>query len=165
GVPAGVAEDAAGNPNTAASPVSQQYDREAPAPTIALPGGTASGPFPVTISFNEAVTGFSPADVQVSGGAAASAFSGGNGTTTFVLRVTPEDDTTGNVSISVPPGAAVDAAGNPSVAAPAKIQPFDTGTAPGVTISGGAGGVTNEDVTFTFTFTEPVNGFTAEDVQ
>ena len=165
GVPAGVAEDAAGNPNTAASPVSQQYDREAPAPTIALPGGTATGPFPVTISFNEAVTGFSPADVQVSGGAAASAFSGGNGTTTFVLRVTPEDDTTGNVSISVPPGAAVDAAGNPSVAAPAKIQPFDTGTAPGVTISGGAGGVTNEDVTFTFTFTEPVNGFTAEDVQ
>src|SRR5690606_16494596 len=90
GVPAGVAEDAAGNPNTAASQVSQQYDREAPTPTIELPGGTASGAFAVTISFTEAVTGFTASDVQVSGGSAATSFSGGNGTTTFVLQVTPE---------------------------------------------------------------------------
>src|SRR5690606_33432925 len=164
-VPAGVAQDAAGNPNTAAPQVSQQYDRVAPTPTIELPGGTASGAFAVTISFTEAVTGFTASDIQVSGGSAATSFSGGNGTTTFVLQVTPEDDTTGNVSIGVPAGAAVDAANNPSLAAPAQAQPFDTGTAPGVTISGGAGGVTNEDVTFTFTFSEPVSGFVAGDVQ
>src|SRR5690606_28799130 len=67
GVPASVAQDDAGNPNTAATPVSQQFDRDAPAPTIGLPGGTVTGAFPVTITFDEAVTGFSPGDVQVSG--------------------------------------------------------------------------------------------------
>ena len=165
GVPAGVAQDLAGNPNTAAAPVSQQYDREAPTPTIELPGGTATGPFAVTIRFAEAVTGFSPADVRINGEPADGPFSDGNGTTTFVLQVTPDNDTTGNVSISVPAGVATDAAGNPSLAAPAQVQAFDTVTPPGVAITGDTGGTANGDVTFTFTFTEPVNGFTAGDVQ
>ncbi len=164
-VPAGVAQDTAGNGNTAATGLTQQFDREAPRPTIEVPGGTVAGPFPVTISFLEAVTGFSAGDVQVEGGTAAGSFSGGNGTTTFVLQVTPASDTTGSVSISVPAGVATDTAGNPNLEATPQAQPFDTATAPGVTIASDASGTTNEDVTFTFTFTEPVNGFTAGDVQ
>src|SRR5690606_4971231 len=75
-VPAGVAQDLAGNPNSAAAQVSQSYDRQAPTPTISVPGGTATGPFEVTISFSEAVTGFAAGDVEVTGGSRASSFSG-----------------------------------------------------------------------------------------
>src|SRR5690606_14052720 len=70
GVPAGVAQDTAGNPNTAANPVSQPYDREAPTLAVAdqTPDAIASGPVTFTFSFSEPVFGFDSTDVDVSGG-------------------------------------------------------------------------------------------------
>src|SRR5690606_3490821 len=109
-VPAGVARDLAGNPSPAAPRGSPPYHREAPTPTISMPGGTARAPFDVTISFAVAVIGFTAGDVEITGGSRASSFSGGNGSTSFVLGITPDSDSAGEVTIGVPAGAAVDGA-------------------------------------------------------
>src|SRR5690606_5838490 len=104
-------------------------------------------------------------DVAIPGGAGAWSFSGANGSASLVLGITRGGDSAGGVTVSVPPGAAVDAAGNPSVAATPQTRPFDTSTPPGVAITDDTGGTASGNVTFTFTFTEPVNGFTASDVE
>src|SRR5690606_26387480 len=134
-------------------------------PTISVPGGTATGPFELTISFAEAVTGFAAGDVEVTGGSRASSFAGGHGSTSFVLGITPANDSAGEITIGVPAGASVDGAGNPSLAATPQTRPFGSSTPPGVTITDDTGGTASGNVIFTFTFTEPVNGFTASDVE
>jgi len=161
-VPAGAFNDLAGNSNVAAAPAyAQPYDTLAP--TIAITdnaSGTASGPVTFTFTFSEPVTGFTADDVTVGNGTKG-AFNAVSATV-YTLVVTPETGTTGNLTLSVAAGAATDTAGNASVAQSA-IQPIDTVT-PTLAITDNVAGTANGPVTFTFTFSEPVTGFTAEEV-
>src|SRR5207253_5849258 len=59
-IPAGVAQDAAANANTASNPLSITFDTTAPTATTTstAPDPTRFDPIPVTVTFNEDVTGF-----------------------------------------------------------------------------------------------------------
>jgi hypothetical protein len=166
-VVAGVATDAAGNPNTAAQAV-QAVDTASP--TVAItddePGvaNIAGGDVTFRFTFSEAVTGFLADDVTVTGGTKGTftALSG----TVYTLAVTPAANSTANITVDVAEGVANDAAGNPNTAAAQAVQAVDT-TAPVVVITDDEPGVANiagGDVTFTFTFSEAVTGFVAGDV-
>jgi hypothetical protein len=74
---------------------------------------TSTSPIPFTVTFSESVTGFSASTVSVSNGTL-NGFSGSG--TTYTFDVTPA--ASGTVTVSVPAGAAVDAAGNGNTAAP-----------------------------------------------
>src|SRR5690606_22622800 len=113
GVPSGVADDLAGNPNTAATQVSQAYDRQAPTLEVAdlTPDALASGPVTFTFDFSEPVFGFASADVVVSGGTKGT-FSGTDGAASYTLVVNPEPDANGTISVRVDENVATDAAGN-----------------------------------------------------
>jgi len=71
-VAAGAGKDAAGNDNTAATPLVISYDNTSPNATITGGGTTVNAPFTVTISFDKAVTGLSLANITVSNGTASS---------------------------------------------------------------------------------------------
>ena len=89
------------------------------APTVAISGvpAVALGPFVATFTFSEAVQGFELGDIAVggTGGGAASAFAPVSATV-YTAVITPA--ATGTVTVDVPPGVAVDGAGNGNTAAP-----------------------------------------------
>jgi hypothetical protein len=159
-VPAGVVSDAVGLTNTAlAAPVVVPFDTAPPSVSITDPvAGTANGPVTFTFTFSEPVTEFAADDIAT--GATVGSFAGSGAVYTAVL--TPPAGT-GTFTVAVPAGAAIDTNGNASTAAPQVGQPFDT-VAPTVEISDPVAGTANAPVTFTFTFSEPVSGFTAGDI-
>ena len=160
---AGAVTDAAGNPSVAGS-VTQAFDRIAPTLNITdNVNGTASGPITFTFNFGEAVTGFTAADITVTGGAAG-ALTATTNPGVYTMVVTPGPAVTGNVVVSVGANAAVDAAGNGS-SADAQTQGFTLdNTPPTLVITDNGGATATGPVLFTFTFSEPVTGFTAADV-
>ncbi|MBW7461127.1 hypothetical protein K0U00_44445, partial [Paenibacillus sepulcri] len=87
----GVAVDAAGNGNTAATQLSRNYDKTAPTVTLST---TAVNPtnaaFTVTAEFSESVTGFAAGDVTVGNGTVGS-FNAVSGTK-YTFVVTPTGD-------------------------------------------------------------------------
>ena len=110
-VAADVAQDAAGNNNTASESSSGVYDTTAP--TVAITGvpATTSGAFTATFTFSESVTGFEAGDIALSN-ATASNFSGS--AATYTATVTPASS--GAYSVSVAAGVARDAATNGNTA-------------------------------------------------
>ena len=67
-VPADVAQDGAGNDNTASITKSVTVDRERPTvSSITAPSGPQNGDFDVTITFSEPVNGFEPSELTVTG--------------------------------------------------------------------------------------------------
>lgn len=90
---------------------------DATAPTLAIVGApvgfTTLDPIPLTFQFSEAVSGFTSADIVVSGGSK-SGFATVNAST-YTASFTPNG--TGNLSVGVMAAAAIDAAGNASEAA------------------------------------------------
>ncbi|MCL4182261.1 MAG: hypothetical protein KJ011_02320 [Burkholderiaceae bacterium] len=141
-------------------------DRVAPAPPTITDnaGGTATGPVTFTFTFAEPVAGFTADDVTVTNGSKG-AFTGASGDTVYTLVVTPTPGVNnGTISVSVPAGRFTDIAGNPnSAATPPYTQPFDT-LAPTIAIGDNADGTASGPVTFTFTFSEPVDGFSVDDI-
>ena len=113
-----------------------------------------------TFTFSEAVSGFSAAGINVDNGSKGTFTAVSS--TSYTLVVTPTASSSGNVTIDVAASAATDAAGNGNIAPTQYLQPFDT-AAPTVTISDNNSGTANigQDVTFTFTFSEAVSGFSA----
>ena len=121
GVSAGVAADAAGNKNTAATSkaVTVNMDVDKPTVTIGVPSGTQTGAFDVTITFSESVSGFVQSDVSLSGSAASiTAWSANSGNTVYTATITPT--ASGTVTVSVAANVATDAAGNKNTAATSK---------------------------------------------
>lgn len=157
-VPAGAAQDTAGNASTAAAQATSQYDGTGPAVAISGVPAVASGPFPATFTFDETVTGFDVADIVIGNGAASGFVQ--TGPMTYTALITPTAD--GTVTIDVPAGAAQDAFGNASTAAAQVTTQFDA-TPPGVAISGVPANA-NGPFTTTFTFDEVVSGFDAGDI-
>ncbi|WP_157440988.1 Ig-like domain-containing protein [Aestuariivita boseongensis] len=104
-----VAQDSAGNGNTAATQVVVAVDSVAPTLVISgVPESFAMGDvFNVTFDFGEAVTGFDASDVTITGGTGG-ALTGGP--QTYAMTVTP--DGTDNLTILVAAGAAQDDFGN-----------------------------------------------------
>jgi uncharacterized repeat protein (TIGR02543 family) len=132
----GAAQDAAGNNSTAAAQFSITSDRTAPTVSITstLSGPTNAGMIPVTITFSEAVTGFTLSELMVGNGTAGDLTGSG---TTYTVNVTPEVD--GPVTVDIGAGAAQDAAGNASTAAVQFSITSDRTAPTGATISINAG--------------------------
>ena len=170
-VPAGVATDLAGNPNTAAVQSVQAVDTLAPSVVItddeAGTANIAGGTITYTFTFSQSVNGFAVDDVVVVGGTKAATFaSGADGSSVYTLVVTPNAGFQGNLTVDVAAGVATDLAGNPNTAAPQSVQPVDT-LAPSVVITDDEAGTANiagGTITYTFTFSQSVNGFAVDDV-
>jgi hypothetical protein len=161
-ITAGVATDAATNPNTAAPALSRTFDTVAPTVTITTtaPEPTNVSPIPMTATFSEAVTGFILADITVTNGAAANLTTANN--ITFTFNVTPAAQ--GVVTVNITATVATDAATNPNTAAPPLSRTFDS-VAPTVTITSTAPNLTNvSPIPMTATFSEAVTGFEATDI-
>jgi hypothetical protein len=159
---AGVCADAAGNDNAKASQLSRTYDNVAP--TVML-SSTASNPtnvspIPVTISFNELVTGFDVSDIVVGNGTTDS-FSGAGAN--YAVDILPS--TQGAITVDIPGRAAQDAAGNGNTAATQLILIYDTEatTGGGISINGDAVYTNSRAVTLTLSAADASEMMISED--
>ena len=136
-VPANVAQDAAGNGNTAAARQTVAYvppDITPPRVSINAPVRHNGRPFAVSFVFSEAVRGFEAADVRISGGRI-TAFSF-QASARYTATLTPSTPL-GNIALEVPANVARDLAGNGNIAtAPRRIEYVAPPTAEKVRISG-----------------------------
>ncbi|ABQ25365.1 Ig-like domain-containing protein [Geotalea uraniireducens] len=145
-IAAGVAQDAAGNGNSAAVQFSRNYDNTVPTVTI---GSTAANPtrvspIPVTVTFSEAVIGFAAGDITVGNGTVTSGSFAGSGAT-YTFSVTPTAN--GAVTVDVAVGVAQDAAGNGNSASSRFSRIYDN-TAPTMDAAASYVNSTHVDVTF-----------------
>ena len=155
------ARDRAGNGNKAQSST-QEFDTKAPSLIITDDiSGSARGEVLFTFTFSEAVRGFTRDDIKVTGGS--------KGTfkkisdSVYTLLVSPTKNAKGTITVNVAANAASDAAGNGNTAATQATQAFDT-NAPSLIITDGTSGSARGEVLFTFTFSEAVSGFSADDI-
>src|SRR5690606_6718344 len=113
-IAAGAVQNVAGNNNIAALQAIIIFDNLSPTVSITSTESspTINDPIPVTIIFDEAVTGFVISDITVSNGTLSN-FSGSG--TTYTVDVTPTAN--GTVTVDVNAGVAIDAAGNTNTAA------------------------------------------------
>jgi len=169
-VPAGAGvTDLAGNALASAASGAQAFNTVVQ-PTLVITdntSGTATGPVLFTFTFSEPVTQFTAAEIVVSGGATVGTFTALS-QSVYTALITPLGGS-GTFTVDVPASAAVDLAGNPSIAAAQASQPYapaDT-TSPTVVITDDVAGIYNNTmpgVLFTFTFSEPVTGFSSADL-
>jgi hypothetical protein len=111
-VAAGTFTDAAGNDNTASNEVSATFDDNGPSVTITAPATTtAQESFSITVLFSEDVTGFTASDIN----ALNATVTGVSGSGTSYVAVLQASGS-GDVNLSVPENAAIDAAGNGNLA-------------------------------------------------
>ncbi len=165
----GAVTDAAGNFSTGTQSTSQPYSvppADTTPPTLTsitdTADGTATGPVTFTFNWSEPVTGFAAGDVQVTGGTAGAFVQ--VSPAVYTLQVTPTAATqSGQIVLTVPAGAATDAAGNLSTAG-GTTQAYDTAAPTLAPITDTAGGTAAGPVTFTFTWSEPVTGFAVGDI-
>ena len=155
-VAANVAQDVAGNGNSAADRYKVEADLVAPSVTLRGPADTQGGPFTVAIEFSEAVDGFEVSEVAVSNGTARLSGSGSR----YTAMITPSSS--GQVTVDVAAGVAHDVAGNGNSAAAQYAVTADL-VAPSVTLRGPAGPVAGA-FTVTITFSESVSGFESSEV-
>jgi uncharacterized repeat protein (TIGR02059 family) len=174
-VAAGGAHDAASNTSAASTSTDNTVTLDTTTPTVTInqasgqADATNSGTINYTVVFSESVTGFTEADVAVTGTAGLGGITKtvtGSGTT-YNVEVS---GVTGNGTViaSVASGAADDAVGNTSIASTStdNTVTLDT-TAPTVTInqaSGQADATNNGTINYTVVFSEAVTGFTDADV-
>jgi hypothetical protein len=159
-IAAGAASDAATNGNVAATQFTRTY---LVPPTVTISSATSSvtkvNPIPVTITFNEDVTGFTLSDLTVTNGSA------GNfvavSASIYTANIIPT--ASGLVTVDIAAGAASDAATNGNVAATQFTRTYLV--PPTVTISSATPSVTKVNpIPVTITFNEDVTGFTLSDL-
>ncbi len=162
-VAADVAADTAGNGNAAAAQFVQAVDTVSPTVVITSDemDPAANGDFILTFVFSEDVTDFEASDVMLSGGMAGT-FTAVSGSE-YTLVVTPDSNSTADITVDVAAGAAADAAGNGNAAAQF-IQAVDTVSPTVVITSDEMAPAANSDFTLTFTFDEDVTGFDLADI-
>jgi hypothetical protein len=159
--------DAFGNTNAQAQ---TSFAVDTVSPTVVITddegatGNIAGGSITYTFTFSEAVTGFVADDVTVNNGTKG-AFTAVS-PTVYTLVVTPDANYEGNVTVDVAANKAVDAQSNANTAASQSVQVVDT-KVPTVSITddeGATGNIAGGSITYTFTFSEAVTGFVADDV-
>ncbi len=168
-IPAGAAQDAAGNNNTRAKQFSMIHDTTAPAPTITATqqSPTNAATINFQVKFEENVTGFDAGDIELSGtasGRSVGSFSGGGASYAFDVSPSPGASPAldGTILVNIPAGAARDAPGNPVDVATRFLMTYD-GTPPAPAIAPMQPGPTNlAAVPFNLTFGEPVNATALE---
>ena len=151
-VPAGVAEDVSGNPNSPSAPFSITFDNTPPSVvlTSADSPGTFQSPIPVTVLFTKPVTGFTAAGVSV-GNATLADFSGIGDRYSFNLV----PNGIGPVTAQVRAAVAQDAAGNTNTSSNAFSRVFEV--VPVATLYSPAGAnTTSTDYPVYIQFNEPV---------
>jgi hypothetical protein len=175
-IPAGAANDAAGNGNIASTSTDHTVVFDNVPPSVTINQGATQvdpinvGPIVFDVVFSEAVSGFTASDVSLAGSTV-----GG----TLVTNVSTIDSShytvsvtgmngVGTVTASIGAGAAADTAGNSSLASTSTDHTvlFDN-VPPTVTIDQAVGQTdpTNKSpITFTVVFSEPVFGFTGSSV-
>jgi len=159
-VAAGVAHDAAGNDNAAATPLTRTYDSDRP--TVSMTSGatnpTNASPIAVSVTFSESVDDFEEGDVAATNGAV-SVFGGSGASYSFDL--TPAGQ--GQVTAAIPENAAHDGGGNGNQ--PGQFSRTYDSAPPGVTIDSTAPEPTNQSrIPVTIVFDEVVTGFVESDV-
>jgi hypothetical protein len=174
---AGVAHDAADNPNEASTSGDNTvaFDATAPVVTINQAAGqvdpTNSSTINFTVAFNKVVTDFATGDVNLSssttGGTLVDTVTPAGSGTTFNVAVTGMAGS-GDVIASIDAGVAHDALGNANLASTStdNTVKYDV-TAPTATIDQAAGQTdpTNgSTINFTVVFNEPMTGFDTGDV-
>ena len=132
-VAANVAEDAASNPNTAATQQTVTVDLTPPEVSIEVPAGVQGGVFDVTVTFDKSVTGFEQSELAVSGtsGASITTWTPQTGGTDYKATITATQ--TGIAIFNVAANVAEDAASNPNTAATQQTVTVDM-TRPTVSI-------------------------------
>lgn len=115
-VAAGVAQDAVGNDNAAATTFSVTNDTTAPVVTLSGPGAVFVNTFALSISATEDITGLAEGDFVVTGGSVVAASLSGSGDS-YTVQIEPVLGQT--VDVNLPAGAVQDIAGNPTTAASA----------------------------------------------
>ena len=160
-VAAGVAVDRGDRKNLAASRYSVQAALVSPTVIIRGPSAAQAGPFNVTITFSEAVSGFERSDVTVGNGAV-TAFSGSGANYTAGITPASASGTLTTVTVDVAAGVATDSDGDGNSAATRFSVKADP-VAPTVTISGPAD-IQPASFQVTITFSEEVTGFEKADV-
>ena len=128
---------------------------------------TDAGSVEFTVTFSEPVSGFTASDVTIGGTAGATTATVSGGPNTYAVSVTGMAND-GTVTVSIPAGAAVDSSGNGNAVATSTDNSvtYDN-TDPGATVTKAEeqDDPTNEaPIDFTVVFSEPVTGFTADDV-
>ena len=166
---ANTVQDTAGNDNSASASTdnSVSYDIAQPGVTVSSTATdpTNTAPIPVTITFDEAVTGFTPSsasgDVVITNGTDSNPAGSG---TTYTFDLTPSGQ--GAVTVMVPAASGQDAAGNANTESNTFSITYDS-VRPTVTIEQAAAQLdpTNAaPIHFTVTFSEAVTGFEDSDV-
>ncbi|HBJ38596.1 MAG TPA: hypothetical protein DDZ51_28375, partial [Planctomycetaceae bacterium] len=124
-LPAGIANDLAGNPNVAATQVSLQVDTSSPRPTLTTtaPALSNAASFTVAANFGEEVVGFAIGELLLINGVASNLIEVNRATGSYSFVVTPSSD--GVVSVLVPAGSATDRAGNLTLASSLLSRSFD----------------------------------------
>jgi hypothetical protein len=168
-VAAGSATDVAGNATTTTTSATQDFNVSVPPTLTSITDnapGLASGPVTFTFNWSEPVTGFSLADIAVTGAGAGTLGALNGSGATYTLVYTPAAASSGTLGLSVGPGAVVDAQGNLSTGTVSVTQGYNTDTVSPtlVSITDPVVGVANGPVTFTFLWSEAVTGFTATDI-
>ncbi len=159
-VPVNNATDGAGNGNTASTTFTRAYDLTGPTPTITSSAANlVSTTIPVVVTWNEAVTGFTLADVTVGNGTAGS-FAGSGASYSFVITATAD----GTVTVDIAGSTCTDIATNANNAATQFGRVVFDHTAPTAVITTTASSPTNAAIPVTITFSEPVTAFVVANV-
>ena len=122
-------------------------------------------PFDITITFSEPVNDFAADDIILTGPATASLKSGTDGDSVYEITITPNPTSEGDVTFQVPADAATDLAQNPNEASTQTDPVYIDTIPPTVEITGAPDIEKNEAFDVTITFSEPVNGFVAGDIE
>ncbi len=156
-IPAGVAEDRAGNTNTKADDASATYDITRPEVAFEDIPSHANGAFIATIRFDEAVNGFDQSDIKVTG-ATLSGFKGSaDEYTVIVTPVVPSTEITLNIDENV----ALDLANNGNTEGQEVVVAFDD-SPPTVSFED-MPEVINGEFEISVVFNEAVEGLNPED--
>lgn len=158
--------------NVGVTPASYTWTVDTTGPTALVSSTvsdpTNSSPIPVTITFSEPVTGFTPSvtagDIIIGGVGGVDSNPQAVSGTTYTFDLTPSGQ--GAVTVTVPAGSAIDASNNPNSVSNAYSVTYDS-VRPTVTIEQKAGQpdpTNSTPVNFTVTFSESVTGFTSGDI-
>ena len=157
--------DAAGNRNTASATTGNIHIDNI-APTVAIsdvPTTPQNGPFDLTVTFSEDVTGFATDDLTVTGEATATSVTAvGESKSEYTATITPNAGKEGDVTVTVNADAVTDNAGNANTASAVNIH-IDT-IVPTVAIRGVPTTEQNGAFDLGITFSETVTGFATEDL-
>ncbi len=172
-IPENVADDDAGNGNTASEPFSIDYDSSLPFPTVTTEEDNPTSASPITfrVDFSLPVTGFAKADIMISGTADHDGVENFDpvSATRYEFDVSPS--TNGTIIVDIPANAARDAADGSIGSAPAAQFSIEYDgepapiPAPVPTVTAAQSSTTDASpINFQVDFSRPVTGFAKTDI-